>query len=45
MVRWAGSNTGCPNHVNWPLNPNPSGVSRGCAVPPSCSEIEIERER
>ncbi|CAM9610309.1 unnamed protein product [Laminaria digitata] len=22
MVRWGGSDTGCPNHVNWELNPN-----------------------
>ena len=30
MVRWAGSNTGCPNHVNWALNPNSAAVSRSC---------------
>lgn len=32
MVRWTGSNTGCPNHVNWPLNPNPSAVSSALRV-------------
>ncbi|CBJ31670.1 conserved unknown protein [Ectocarpus siliculosus] len=26
MVRWTGTNTGCPNHVNWPINPNPGLV-------------------
>ena len=32
MVRWTGSNTGCPNHVNWPINPNPSAVSSALRV-------------
>eukprot|EP00904_Undaria_pinnatifida_P008293 jgi/Undpi1/4594/HiC_scaffold_18.g07948.m1 len=22
MMRWGGSDTGCPNHVNWGINPN-----------------------
>ena len=28
MMRWTLSNTGCPNHVNWGINPNPAAVSR-----------------
>lgn len=28
MVRWGGSDTGCPNHVNWDLNPNEARVRR-----------------
>ncbi|CBN79507.1 expressed unknown protein [Ectocarpus siliculosus] len=27
MVRWAVTDTGCPNHVSWDINPNFAGVS------------------
>ena len=26
MVRYGASDTGCPNHVNWQINPNPAQV-------------------
>ncbi|CAB1112599.1 unnamed protein product [Ectocarpus sp. CCAP 1310/34] len=26
MARWTATETGCPNHINWPLNPNAAGV-------------------
>lgn len=28
MVRWAGTNTGCPNHINYPINLEPATVSK-----------------
>lgn len=32
MERIAGSATGCPNHVNWGLNPNEATVRDGLPV-------------
>ena len=42
MVRSAISETGCPNHINWPLNPNAAAVSRRCG-PVVFADRERER--